>query len=77
MHSGDRRASDTLSGVAGSDLIGGGYGSDVLGGGSGDDDLRGGLIRNEGVDANTMDGGAGIDTCRRAFDAPVNCETVE
>jgi Ca2+-binding RTX toxin-like protein len=66
---------DTLSGESGADLIVGGSGNDVLDGGAGDDDLRGGLIRHEGVYANTLDGGPDTDVCRWSFDAPVSCET--
>jgi uncharacterized repeat protein (TIGR01451 family) len=70
-----RGGDDTLSGESGADLIVGGSGNDVLDGGAGDDDLRGGLIRHEGVYANTLDGGPDTDVCRWSFDAPVSCET--
>jgi Ca2+-binding RTX toxin-like protein len=64
---------DTLEGQGGNDKIVGGAGSDTLLGGAGDDLLIGGLRVHEGVYSNTIDGGAGNDTCRWDFDDPSNC----
>jgi len=64
---------DVMYGGGESDRLVGGSGNDDLFGDAGDDTLIGGLIRHEGLFSNTMDGGAGDDVCRWAFDAQVNC----
>jgi Ca2+-binding RTX toxin-like protein len=64
---------DTLRGEAGNDKIVGGAGNDTLLGGAGNDLLIGGLRVHEGVFSNSIDGGAGTDTCRWDFDNPTNC----
>lgn len=60
-------ANDSISGDAAANLLEGGYGSDTLLGGAGDDTLDGaggGSSPSTTGDADSLDGGAGVDTLR-------------